>query len=407
MSTYVPATFVPSNTTDYTVTSGSRDSNYLPVNVVTSATTEWRSMGLSFDALGAPTVYPIPTFSITGPTTTQNVLLADYITVEYNTAIDASEFIFDMGNLVTANIAVIIQFDNNDFADVVKITDATGTLNFNVVPHTGGSLVKKVTVAYERVLEGPYGTGMFNGRQAVMNTIQAVVAPALATATFNSTIQTQIDIEDGSTFVEAVDSTATIDCNIAFKADLNSIFASVRMPDAKSNEAGQTTQDYHDFSTEDVTTLRNLFVAAVTDTSWSSSSFGALATYQDTYLEQVKRQLRNLFDNMSIDTPDGEVAIGSGVVRLKESTCVEFVTDPEKAQTLAAQTFIASQLQQLCEASARDSMRYKLDVENTDVHRLNLRPGDAWTVRVLVRAKGAAADTFTNTQVWAISIEQI
>lgn len=231
----------------------------------------------------------------------------------------------------------------------------------------------------------------------------------MASANFTSTIQTVISIEDGSTFVESVQSSAPIDCTISFKTDLNKMFSSVRMPDARTNDEANVAQDYYDFPDGIDKVLREHFLDQI-DPNWHKLPFGVAATHPPhDYLEQVKIQLRHLFDNMSVDGPSGVLRIdqeSNSVVRLKNEACVKFLIEKtEGAENLAMKTFIGTQLVELCEASARDAMRYSVNSRNGD-HHLALRPGDSWTVRVEVKAKGAAATDYTNTQLWAINIEQ-
>lgn len=140
--------------------------------------------------------------------------------------------------------------------------------------------------------------------------------------------------------------------------------------------------------------------------SWLFRPEGRDSTHGGYYVEQVEQQMLRLFDNMEVDTPIRVMSTSSGLVRLKRTSVNNFILEiNDNAQSLAAQTFTGEQLVQLCEASARDGGRYIVH-DSDGTHRLRLNAGDAWTVKVVVRAKGMAANNYTNNQVWAIRIEQ-
>jgi hypothetical protein len=232
------------------------------------------------------------------------------------------------------------------------------------------------------------------------------------TSNFVSTLISNIDISDSSSFIEpdAPLEPVVYAGIISFKANINALFADVRMPARYDTATDSTSTAFnYDFEGSAASTLRGLFRSKLLD--WLQAPYGDAATIQSVYIEQVKERLRRLFDNVDLVTDAGLLPIGmsltNGVVRLKQNVCEDFVSNAlpvtvglettDTRQTLGAQTFTASQLVQLCEASARDAGRYQTKASDNGFpvgqppHYLKLAEGDSWTVRVRVSAKGSKA----------------
>ena len=245
----------------------------------------------------------------------------------------------------------------------------------------------------------------------------STTTPSMESMDFLSTLLSSISIDNSSLFVEA-DTPATdpiYHATISFKADLNDAFKTVRMPARHADPVTGTTVNYDFKEDEDGPLLRSLFETKLPE--WLLAAPGKVAVHDGTYIDQVKYSLKHLFDNIGLDSDAGILPIGpslnTGIVRLKQSVCEDFAINPDTAkQTLGGQTFRSDQLLQLCEASARDAGRYGTsgvyDATNgSPYHHLKLDAGDSWTVRVQVSARGAGAAASSNTQLWALNIQQL
>jgi hypothetical protein len=165
-------------------------------------------------------------------------------------------------------------------------------------------------------------------------------------------------------------------------------------------------QNYYDFDDKAKDTLRARFLVNLE----SQNSFhlrsnrGYASTHSGTYLHQVKSQLLHLFSNIDVTVATGTFNTGSGLVKLKESMCLQFMNNYKLPNTLASETFVGEQLVQLCEASARDASRYSVAEDGT--HRLCLKKGDSWSVKAVVSVKSDMANAYSNSQLWELVIVQ-
>lgn len=219
---------------------------------------------------------------------------------------------------------------------------------------------------------------------------------------FKSKIVQSLKIGDSSIYVETVERHKEVDCIFKICLNLNETFKDIQMPHARSNEISSINQKYYEFPEGASYLLRSRFLVNLEPkNAWHlRTSQNYVSTHQGNYLEQVKKQLTHLFSNMDVTVATGTYNTGSGLVKLKDSTCIEFITNYQKSNTLASHTFTKDQLLELCEASSRDASRYSVAEDGT--HRLCLKPGDSWSVRVFVSVKSPVSNIYMNSQLWEV-----
>ena len=243
-----------------------------------------------------------------------------------------------------------------------------------------------------------------------------------ATVSFSSTITNTLSIDDADSYVVS-SAIAPVDCVFNVKADLNGVFGTkygrngIHMPRNATNTATIPEQDsVSDFTPVNMDTLRERMTPLLVHQSQLTSGTSATHGADITYFSQMKTQLMNLFDNMSLSTigsngVEGPARIGDGSVRMRDTKVTDFLTvDNVTVENMVSKTFLSQQLGQLLEAAARDASRYEAKGSTgVDYHHvLKLHEGDRLCCRINVQAKSSTHGTepYVNKQIWIVEFEQ-